>query len=271
MPRRGALPVEQSKKRWLKMAAAGVALLALTWLYTYWARDRYQAVDEILPELYLAPQQHEAAAPDPMAFTLGDYAFTVTPLYDYQIWALVVSAKNYGSFTFSRSDRVIPVDLCLIWGTNVHNNRHQAPDVHFSQRRRFCFFRYRETSIDPAQVSNNHLIPANAEVRDVIKRIRPGDQIRLRGQLVSVDASLMARFTGLDPAEFSLRSSTNRDDTGAGACEIIFVREAEILRAANPVTRALFSLTSVLLLILISGGALWGGRQWWRRLQEDDG
>lgn len=36
------------------------------------------------------------------------------------------------------------------------------------------------------------------------------------------------------------RSSTTRDDTGAGACEVIYVEDVEILQKGHPIYRLIY-------------------------------
>ena len=57
------------------------------------------------------------------------------------------------------------------------------------------------------------LIPADAAVRRALRGVRPGALIQLSGQLVEVHS----------PKGWTIRSSMTRDDTGAGACEVVWV------------------------------------------------
>ena len=69
------------------------------------------------------------------------------------------------------------------------------------------------------QLSNNHLISADAFIRDRVADVRIGDQVRIKGQL--------ARYGAVGGG---LRgTSTTRDDFGDGACETILVDEFEIV------------------------------------------
>jgi hypothetical protein len=58
-----------------------------------------------------------------------------------------------------------------------------------------------------------HMIPANAFVRRQLLAARVGQVIHLRGQLV--------RAEGRD--QWKWASSTSRQDSGDGACEVIWV------------------------------------------------
>ena len=67
--------------------------------------------------------------------------------------------------------------------------------------------------------ANMHLIPSNPAIEDAIDGIRQGELIRLSGQLVRVDAEDGWHWV----------SSLSRDDTGNGACELIWVENLELL------------------------------------------
>lgn len=66
--------------------------------------------------------------------------------------------------------------------------------------------------------ANMHLIPASAAVRRTLESARAGQVVSLRGQLV--DATR--------PDGFRWRTSLTRNDTGAGACELVYVESAAL-------------------------------------------
>ena len=68
-----------------------------------------------------------------------------------------------------------------------------------------------------------HMIPATASVENSIMQLREGDVIVLQGYLVDVDHE----------SGWMWRTSMSRTDTGAGACEIVYV---ESITAANATT-----------------------------------
>ena len=69
------------------------------------------------------------------------------------------------------------------------------------------------------QVSNNHLIFSDSEVAAVVHAASIGDRVRLKGYLIRARTS-----------NITYTSSLTRYDTGAGACEIIFVTDARVFR-----------------------------------------
>jgi hypothetical protein len=143
-------------------------------------------------------------------------AYQLTPLADFEVEARVLSVESY------RTDggaRVSPIDFALGWGPMSDS----AVLEHFRIRQGGRFFSIHpdEQAIDirtaMLSASNMHLIPATDEIGARLKRVRPGNIVRLRGQLVSV----------LGPNNFTWTSSLTRADTGNGACELFYVEALE--------------------------------------------
>ena len=57
-----------------------------------------------------------------------------------------------------------------------------------------------------------HLIPGNEAVAKAMARVRPDQTVRIQGWLVEARRE-----------DYLWRSSTTREDSGAGACELIYV------------------------------------------------
>jgi len=60
-----------------------------------------------------------------------------------------------------------------------------------------------------------HIIPANEQVEDELDNILVGEIILLEGQLVSIKAD----------DGWKWKSSLSREDTGGGACEVVWVEK----------------------------------------------
>ncbi len=157
-------------------------------------------------------------------FQVDDYAVTINYLYEYELEGLVVHTKDY--LGFGIDDKLSPKDLAIAWGTVAENNT--KIDFHWNQANRYCSWTPDEnTDYTPVggftgigfQFSNNHILPANSDTWWKLKAVRRGDHVKIKGYLVNVDGSKV------DGTSFQWHSSTTRTDTGAHACEVIYVTD----------------------------------------------
>ncbi|OGZ98001.1 MAG: hypothetical protein A3D57_02685 [Candidatus Sungbacteria bacterium RIFCSPHIGHO2_02_FULL_46_12] len=222
------------------------------WLVTYFTQDRYRWVTDISPEVLTDPIQTKVADGKPILFTKDGFSYTLTPLFDYDISGLVVHRMIYNRwFSLSRTDSVFFMDLCMIWGENVKRGTYRNGDVDFLQDARFCRYSYGEGhEIFNNALSNNHLVIRDDDKERLVEAIQAGDQVRIRGKLVNVEAKALANPERYEPTDLLWPTSTTRDDTGAGACETIFVESVEILRRGNPSSRVLHSVSFYGIIIL---------------------
>lgn len=165
----------------------------------------------------LEPKRHAQNAPlqkRVSGFKTKSYKnHTLTLHHQFAATALVLSKKNYNS---GREAQLSPVDLALGWGAMSNPNPLRL--INISQSNRFYYFRYnnappiphREIEISSA---NMHLIPANDEVSKKLKNIKKGHIVTLKGYLVDVKGS----------DGWYWKSSRTRNDTGRGACELVYV------------------------------------------------
>ncbi len=159
---------------------------------------------------------------------MDDFKVDISYLYSYDIEALVVHTKNYTGGTLG--DKLAPKDLALAWGKVAEYN--DRIDFNWSQNGRWYYWKtdtYAE--LNPVGgvsgvskcSANNHIIGANDAVRASVKKIKAGDHIRMKGYLVNINASRP------DGATFYWYSSTTRDDTGDGSCEVFYVTDVTLL------------------------------------------
>lgn len=145
--------------------------------------------------------------------------FTLTPRAQFSIAARVLSRERYLS---GRTADLSPIDLALGWGPMSDSQILEKIDI--SQGGRFYYWRTQNPPIPVSEISshsaNMHMIPANDYVRGQLLNIRQGDLIRLQGQLVDIHTR----------DGWHWRTSTSRTDTGAGACEIIWVENLSLLK-----------------------------------------
>jgi hypothetical protein len=214
---------------------AALGLVAVSWLM----KGSLPAPAEIRSELRREPAQSATAA-EPFTFLYRARRILVRPVATYELAGLVVSHNDVDSFAdiYHDSDSVDTKDLCVIWGSNVRTPDYRR--VRFSSGSFTCYYEYgRDVAFSPRAASNNHLITDNEEVRRRIAGIRVGDQVRLSGLLV--DYRLEAW------GDDWRRTSTGRGDDG---CEVVFVRELEVLSRGTPAWYIAHRLGWILVLVL---------------------
>jgi hypothetical protein len=160
-----------------------------------------------------SPRQTEAT--DASGVQHGDYA--LQPLADFDIEARVLSREDYA---FDAGAALSPTDLALGWGRMSDSAVIDALDVRQSVR----YFTYRwreEPPIPPAEIvrsaTNLHAIPADAAIARELARVRVGEIVELRGRLVEASR----------PDGWRWRSSLSREDSGAGACELMLIESID--------------------------------------------
>ncbi len=215
-------------------------VLALLLVYSHFAKENYRGVDYIRAESLQNPAQFPVTDKGKISFTGRGYAYEMEPLYEYQLTGLIVSKISYG-FSPEKLDQTFPLDLCMIWGDNLSPQVYRNPDLAFKQDMRFCFYNYSDTSIkiNAKQLANNHLLSPNKAVLQKMKAASVGDQVVIYGKLVNLTAKKTDANTDIfNPDQMVWKSSTNRDDNGAGACEVIYVDEFKILEHGHPMLKA---------------------------------
>ena len=203
-------------------------------IFLYWYGTPLPAKTHILNEiLHGAPQQTEdesVATPFPVKF--GEFEYTFTPHASYELSGLVVSLHHSDSWIdiSHEGDPAQTVDICVVWGPNIATGGYKM--VTYAHGDWTCYYRW-ETEADPpfsgSVLSHNHLLPTTPALASLVKSIKVGDQIRLSGLLVdyTITASSGARGG-------SRNTSLIRTDNGNGACEIIYLTGATILKRNMP-------------------------------------
>jgi hypothetical protein len=225
-----------------QVARVLLPVAAVAFAVSFFTRNRLPGPEAVLESLKQDPLQTMEGLPEPFEVTRKNVTYTVKPLAGYELWGLVVSYHHSASFVDIShkqwNDFLNTKDLCVIWGKNVETGAYQR--MSFRNRDFTCYFRYpdRETGRLFAErcLSNNHLLPRNPLVADAVLKARKGDQIHLKGWLVSY---------GVKGTAYARRSSLSRTDRGNGACEVVYVNEFEILKQANAAWRTLYKLSLV--------------------------
>ena len=156
------------------------------------------------------PIQKNISSPKP--FRHLDY--TITPLADFEVSARVLSREDY---YIDASAELSPTDLALGWGRM--SDEAVISQLEIEQSVRFYTWRTRRFPIPREEISassaNMHIIPADENVKDQLKNVRVGHIVDFEGYLVKIHR----QHDG-----FRWQSSLTRTDTGAGACEVIWVK-----------------------------------------------
>jgi hypothetical protein len=145
-------------------------------------------------------------------FRLG--TTTVTPLAGFSLEARVLSREDYSS---GPEAEYSPTDLALGWGPMAAPGLAERLSV--SQGGRWYRYRWGAEGppLPPQTIARNsanmHLIPADATVAAAIDAVDAGEVVRMNGWLVRLD-----RDDG-----WHWQSSLTREDTGGGACEVVYV------------------------------------------------
>ena len=150
------------------------------------------------------------------SFEIDDYR--ITKKARFEIHARVLSTEQY---YLNREADLSPIDLALGWG--VMSDQSLLEQIDISQSSRWYRWRYEGSlPVSDQQIisssGNMHMIPATASVERSLMKLREGDVVVLQGYLVDVDHDSGWRW----------RTSMTRTDTGAGACEIVYVESIAV-------------------------------------------
>lgn len=195
-------------------------------LVSFWNRNVIPGdIDYVAASAHEPSQEATRRQPFDVSFNGVDYA--VAPEYRYDLTGMVVSYRHHtqenSSMHRRAADHLNMADLCVIWG----DNRHALLDkLRFWNGLFTCNVSTRDReawdSFNMMQLSNNHLLSTDEELRRRVRDVRIGDQVRIRGYLSSYTSPAGTRGT-----------STTRSDTGDGACETIYVEDFDIVVSAT--------------------------------------
>ena len=162
------------------------------------------------------PRQQELdPAPE---FADRGYRFIQRARYD--ITARVLRREIY---RIDGGASLAPVDLAVGWGPL--SDTRIVDQLEFSQMGRFFYWKPKDFATFPlareamiAHGAQMHLVPATKDIDRRIRKIRPGQVATIGGYLVDIRG----------PGGFIWNTSLTRNDTGDGACEIVWVETLEV-------------------------------------------
>ena len=197
---------------WRHPVVKGLLLLYIVWGGWAWFIDRPVSP----PDGILAPDEPVQESPQAAeTFQFGHWILTSRATY--QITARILHVERY---RFDRLAALIPEDFALGWGPMSDSRILKSMEI--TQSDRFYFWRSPADFPVARQIivshsANTHIIPENALIAKQLSRLRRGEVVTLTGLLVDG-----ARDDGA-----WIKTSLVRTDTGAGACEVMLVRDLQ--------------------------------------------
>jgi hypothetical protein len=197
---------------WRHPILKAIALAYVAWGAWHWYVNRpLHPPDGVLAET--EPQQVNVTNGEKVQ--MGRWTLTVRATY--RVTARVLGREPYH---FDSLSDLIPEDLALGWGPMSDSRVLKTMEI--SQGNRFYYWRpsaattlVRDSII--AHSANTHVIPQNSTIAHQLEQLRPGTVVTLSGELVDG-----ARNDGR-----WIKTSLVRNDTGAGACEVMLVTDVE--------------------------------------------
>jgi len=170
---------------------------------------------ELGPGVMITGEPMQTLIEQPQSFDFNHYE--ITPLAEFAIKAKVLSKTNYG---LGRESDLSPIDLALGW-KNMSDEA-VLNKIIISQSGRWYRWQVQDFPIPRREIetqsANMHLIPATKAIESMMKQVKQGQIIEMHGYLVRVDAQ----------DDWHWQSSLTRNDVGAHACELVFVKSFNI-------------------------------------------
>ena len=231
-----------------RLAMIGGALVAATFM-----RDLLPPPQVLHRELLEEPAQGRTDQ-RPFDTRVNGIDYRVQPRHSYDLHGLVVSlhdSEAWWDYAHREwSDYLNVADLCVVWGNNISRDAYRRVGYDHNQWECFWSTRSNEAAqlFDGAAISNNHLITDDPQFARLMRKVRVGDQVHVRGYLADYTTYKDGTATG------TRTTSVVRTDQGNGACEVLWVTEFEILGTANRGWRVAFK---VALWLMLAGFVGW--------------
>ncbi|MCU7929496.1 MAG: hypothetical protein KZQ90_01760 [Candidatus Thiodiazotropha sp. (ex Codakia rugifera)] len=183
----------------------------------------------------------------PFSVETGGQSYKINPEFSYQLEGVVVSYHDADALNDiyhhnSWKDFLNVRDLCVIWGENIGSGVYQ--EMSFRNDTWTCWFSWADAETGSRfkgeQLSNNHILTDDIELKRFLMSAEIGDHIRLEGLLAEYE----------NPSNgFNRGTSTVRTDRGNGACETIYLERFEIVQKANKRIRSVYRTAKWILII----------------------
>jgi hypothetical protein len=195
----------------MRLAPVLVAVLATFAIYKLYSSREI----ELAPGVLAAENPVQSTIDSAALIERGD--FRLRPRAEFSATVRILHREDY---SFGALAKLVPTDFAVGWGPMSDSG--VLADIEISQANRFYYWRTRTWPIAREVIethsANWHLISGNPNVSRTLARLRAGSLVALRGQLVDIEGT-----------EAGMRTSLSRNDTGAGACEILLAESAQIV------------------------------------------
>ena len=192
-----------------KLIVAGIVIFIFLFARSLMLDTQYQG-------FISDPIQLNLPNPEAVSIPGKDGEIKATLMAEYTIEAVVKGKEKYSDYP----SQISSYDFILAWGEL--NKKEVGKYIKYSQSGRWYYYRYFQglpVSVDYIgnHSANVHIIHKDKEVLNEIKGIDKGDHVILHGYLVNVSFK-----------DGPWNSSLSRNDTGNGACEIMYVTSVEL-------------------------------------------
>lgn len=178
----------------------------------------------------------------PFKVSIGGDVAKIMPMAAYSLPVFIIGVTH--NTAYSSISKIPAVNLGGLWGANARQQIYRRLSVDASMYG--TRIKPREI-INPAQYSNTLILAQDSKTRRKLKSLKNGDQVLINGELAA------AEFTDMKGrVKKSVVSSLRRDDLGAGATEVMFVKSSEdiIILKKAPYTAYAAYITAIGLLFL---------------------
>jgi len=223
-----------------------VALISLlVMIVSYMSKENLNSSSHY-NDLYIDPPTQQKTDMKPFDIKVDEEHYQIIPKYDYALEGIVVSTHHSDAFLDMAHeewrDYLNIADLCVIWGENVKSGVYKEMD--FRNGNWTCYFSWPNSEVrqrfHEEQLSNNHLLTNDFDIKQNIMSVEPGDHIRMEGVLVDYNNTANG---------FYRKTSISRTDRGQGACETIFVEKFDIVQKMNSIQRLIFKISRFIFIL----------------------
>jgi len=147
--------------------------------------------------------------------------FTISFIAEFSLPGVVVCRQR---FSGGWAAEIAPFDLTFCWGKTTQD--YVREHISFSHSGRWYHYRYSaECPVSNQYIiehtSNNHIVPANENIRRAVGIIQKNTPVLVQGYLVDINGTYKNE-------PFWWYTSRTRTDTGAHSCEVFYVTSVQI-------------------------------------------